>query len=226
MAEFFDAWAGQYYVDEDQAAALDAITFKQADNAARSSVPHFASVAARNSARTAWSAAHPTLTARLKATVEGRGMCFYDGNTRSGSNGWTWVAQNNLVVDITGESGYSAVPSPSTEIVAVTVPVVGGPRALRISLDGDLRDSSINPLVSTVGARMFITVNGGEYFRLQAKIEPGQGGLSVHSVGKTRVIRATADVAMSVRILREAGSGGGVEVNGVCLQVTDLGPVD
>jgi hypothetical protein len=245
------SWADALYYTSSDPAEIHTATAKLAQSIDWAIPARFADIPARTGATNAALAligggATPDAAAPLLAIVDGYGACYYDGNARSGSGGWSWLGARNLLnvqpLPVQGTSGGSiAIGSGS----GYDFDTESGSqyRWVRVSVRTGLRSSITSPTTLAALGRVRVTFNGVEQPELQMSCvvppapelnlnNPPRQGAVTPANGSEITLHQSWEYPLrggyTVVMLLDAPyffGGGQIGATNTALQVTDLGPV-
>jgi hypothetical protein len=188
----------------------------------------FPSVAARNSAYSGMIAAGKK---GMACYVENYGRCYYDGNLRTSSAGWTWMAEHTLL----SRNYPLSVHIIASDVILTVSPalVLTSPRNILTQVSCTYRSDDGSPPITSgaPGVTFFSTIQstGMSMTLYMYSNQSYPGGLGQNSGFQQVVRRAPAGVTQVTWYLLQPTGGdathGGTILDGD-LSIYDLGPAD
>ena len=154
--------------------------------------------------------------------VAGYGKCFYDGNTVTGSGGWTWEGAPRILYNAPYGIGAGSDTTPDLLVTSGTLALTS-PRILHVTTDASFTVDSGSAL-----GRAFLQASGvtivadGQEVYMTIPGDAGRGHVSY----STHIKAGPGNVIFNYYMLRVQGSVTSLVTARGWMKVVDLGPTD
>lgn len=154
--------------------------------------------------------------------VTGYGKCFYDGNTATGSGGWTWEGAPRILYAAPYGIGAGSTTTPDLMVTSGTLALTS-PRILHITTDATMTVDAGNALGRAWLAASGVTIVADvQEVYMTVPSDAGRGHVSY----STHITAGPGNVIFSYYMLRVIGSTSSIVTARGWMKVVDLGPTD